>query len=102
MTNTFEPTSDATEWPRKGLLEEAIQLVCRERNASYGNPTQDFERTAALWSVLFARPFTAHEVAMAMVALKLSRLTWNPKVRDGWTDIAGYAACGYECVEADA
>jgi hypothetical protein len=30
-----------------------------------------------------------------MIGLKLARITAQPK-RDNWTDIAGYAACGYE------
>lgn len=85
--------------PREILLDEAKRLICSDRNATYGPPSQDFERTARIWSELFGRDFTAHEVAMAMIALKLSRLVWRPEHQDSWTDIAGYAACGHECVE---
>ena len=91
------------ESPRETLLEGAIQAVMMQRNNQYGPPTQDFERTAALWNTLFGgkadgRPFVAHDVAIAMIAIKLSRITWSPEKEDSWMDIAGYTACGWECV----
>lgn len=82
------------------LLREAERLICGDRNAAYGEPDQDFQRTAAIWSVMFDRPFTGHEVALAMVALKLSRLSWSPGRYDSWVDVAGYAGCGWDCAVA--
>lgn len=82
---------------RKQLLSRAEECVLKERNASYGEPDQDFQRIADIWSVLFNRKFSTHEVALALVALKLSRLVHSPGHFDSWTDIAGYAACGWEC-----
>jgi len=88
---------------RQALLGEAIRLVTGDRNNQYGPPTQDFDRTAILWSAYLdgRRILQAHDVAAMMILLKLSRISWDPKNRDSWTDIAGYAACGYECVEGD-
>ena len=86
---------------RGDVLAEAKALIEGERNNHYGPPSQDFARTAALWTVVFKRPFTAHEVAMAMMLLKISRLTWQPEKRDSWVDVAGYAGCGWETVAAD-
>lgn len=88
--------------PREELLLGAIEAVTQQRNNQYGPPTQDFDRTAGLWNYLFGgkgrdgTEFTSHDVAIGMIALKLSRLTWDPKNKDSWMDIAGYAACGYE------
>jgi hypothetical protein len=82
---------------REDLLEEATRLVTKDRNATYGPPTQDFDRIAAMWSTLFEREFTNYEVAMALICLKLSRLVHSPDHRDNWADMAGYAACGWEC-----
>lgn len=88
---------------RKILLDKAAEYVLKERNAAYGEPTQDFERIAKLWDILFNSPkpdhhFQSHHVAIAMICLKLSRLTWSPGNFDSWVDIAGYAACGWETV----
>lgn len=76
------------------VLEEALRITKGDRQNQYGPPEQDFARTAALWSALFAdklsRPFEARDVAMAMICLKLSRETHMRK-RDSAVDIAGYA-----------
>jgi hypothetical protein len=74
------------------VLEEALRITSGDRNASYGPPDQDFQRTASLWSALKGIPFTAREVAMFMILLKLSRET-HQKKRDNSVDIAGYARC---------
>jgi hypothetical protein len=41
--------------------------------------------------------FTAEDVAMMMVGLKVARYASKSGFQpDTWIDIAGYAACGYE------
>jgi hypothetical protein len=86
------------------ILDEAKRITSGDRNNAYGPPTQDFSRTAAVLSALFADrltgPLEAHDVAVIMAALKLSRIQWSPRKRDHWVDLAGYARCGWQCVEA--
>jgi hypothetical protein len=83
---------------RSQILADAEQLVNGDRNNQYGPPSQDFERTAIMWSAyLDGRTILhAHDVAAMMCLLKLSRISWQPDKRDSWVDLAGYAACGYE------
>src|SRR5690242_5233216 len=105
-----EPESELS--PREQSLRRAIGYVCGDRNASYGPPTQDFERTAALWTALGFRivqhegaepqPIRAHHIAQAMILLKQSRLVWQPGKADSWDDTSGYAACGHECAVEEA
>jgi hypothetical protein len=92
---------------REELLDEAKSLVTGERNNQYGPPHQDFQRTAdALTAMGYrrldaqgdARELQAHDVAIALAMVKISRITWTPGKRDSWADLAGYAACGWECV----
>ena len=91
--------------PRSRLLEEAIQIVCGDRNISYGDPQADFKRTAGIWTAMFGvllkedAEFQSHHVAMAMIALKLSRLMWSPDKYDSWLDMAGYSATGWDTVQ---
>ncbi len=92
--------SEATS-PRTSLLREAESLVMGDRNNQYGPPSQDFQRTADALNALGYRTaqgkLQAHDVAMILMVVKMSRITWTPKKRDSWVDLAGYAACGYEC-----
>lgn len=95
------PEVDVSVSQRASLLREAESLVDGERNIQYGSPSQDFERTAALWTAYLdgKRYLEAHDVAVMMILLKASRLRWSPTKRDSWVDVAGYAACGWDTVE---
>lgn len=86
--------NDKTE--PEDVLEEALRVTKGDRQADYGPPDQDFQRTAKIWSALKGVHFEAREVALFMIALKLSRETHQRK-RDNWVDIAGYARCGSLC-----
>ena len=82
------------------VLLEAYQITSGDRQSSYGPPDQDFARTAKMWSALKGVEFTAAEVAMFMICLKLSRET-HQKKRDNRVDIAGYARCLQICRDAE-
>jgi hypothetical protein len=90
--------------PRSTLLFEAEGLITGDRNASYGSPTENFQNTADLWTTQFKHllkdgaRFTAAHIAQGMMQLKLARMVAQPK-RDNYLDLAGYAACGWECEE---
>jgi hypothetical protein len=78
------------------IAEEAQSLVLGDRNASYGNPREDFERVAKVWSGLLAQKLkadiTPEEAILMMAGLKLCREVHKPK-RDNRTDLIGYALC---------
>lgn len=91
-----------TPSPRGALLDEAKHLVTGDRNNQYGPPTQDFQRAADIltalgYTAINGRKLEPHDIALMVMAVKMSRLTWMPSHEDSWTDIAGYAGCGYEC-----
>lgn len=93
--------------PRADLLAEALQLITGDRNNSYGPPTQDFRRTAEMMNALGYQRISPDDhtlldilpsdVALIISLVKISRLMHSRTKRDNWTDIAGYAGCGYEC-----
>jgi hypothetical protein len=85
-----------TTSPREQMLDEAKAIVTRSRAQQYAPPGQDFKNIADIWSVLLKVRVSPEQVAQCMVALKLCRLIHTPAHEDNWTDIAGYAACGYE------
>lgn len=88
--------------PRSQALVDANELITGDRNETYGTPTQNFTNIAAFWNVQFGHmladgaQFTAANVAQANALQKLARMIAQPKP-DNWIDLAGYAACGYEC-----
>lgn len=82
---------------RTAILREAERLVNGDRNVDYGDPIEDFRRTADMWGAYLGIYLEPHDVAALMSMLKLSRIRWSPEKRDHWADLAGYAACGYDC-----
>jgi hypothetical protein len=82
----------------QSVLEEALTVIHGQRQQDYGGPTQSFTRIADLWSSYLDHPVTAHDVAMMMILLKVSRSkngiesSGTPQ-RDSLVDIAGYAGC---------
>jgi hypothetical protein len=100
--------------PRRRLLEETSDLIDGDRNAQYGSPTGDFVAISEMWTSYIQRRFSQftgniedfafkpHDVAVLMALVKVSRIGWSPTKKDHWADLAGYAACGWECIETEA
>lgn len=86
----------------ESILQEAHRLTHGDRGAAYGLPHEDYGRVAQMFNALMApklkAPLTAHDMALAMCCVKLSRQVNSPK-RDNMVDLAGYAWVGHECAE---
>lgn len=91
-------TSTPTQNPRTEGLNQAITLIDGDREGVYGDPLVSHERIGKLWSALLGVEINAHQVAMMMAAMKLSRLAGQAEHKDSWIDLAGYAGLGYEFV----
>lgn len=81
----------------------------RDRNATHGEPEDNFQNIADFWNVWTGMKFKAHpqgtplnmnkffsatDVAILMDLMKTSRLITSPDVADHWIDKCGYSACG--------
>ena len=86
---------------RKECLEQAMGCVLRDRNNAYGGPEDSFGVIADFWSVYLGRKVYPADVAMMMSLLKIARIKENRGYKDGYIDLAGYAACGAECAMPD-
>ena len=72
----------------QGVLKEAYELVNGERAQSYGSAVELHRK----WSTMLLQlgiKIEPHQLAMAMVVLKLLREAHKPK-RDNRVDAAGY------------
>ncbi len=87
---------------RKECLDMATQCVLQDRASQYGGMEDNFGRIANFWSVYLGRKVYPADVAAMMALLKIARLRANPGHDDSWVDLAGYAACGAECVRRPA
>lgn len=96
---TEEPTD--TIRTREAVLQEALAIVTQDRNVDYDTPERNFEVIAQLWEVYLGHPVYASDVAVMNILQKVSRILTSPAKKDHWVDIAGYAACGFECTYPD-
>lgn len=85
--------------PRENILQEAIEHVTKNRQATHGNPEQSFSDIAALWSWYKGFDFTPTDVAMMQALLKVARQKTTPTHRDNYVDLAGYASCAGEMAQ---
>lgn len=84
-----------SEEQRRTILLEAEEAVCSDRNKHYGDPEDNFEDIAKLWTAYKNVTFTRGDVAVFMMLVKIARMKTSPDLNDHWVDIAGYAACGW-------
>lgn len=78
---------------RARLLEEAMEITHKDRNANYGNPEDNFKQIAKLWVAYKKMDFSTADVAVMCMLIKIARLSKNENHHDSAVDIAGYAAC---------
>lgn len=88
LGNAWQPAEET----KPSAMDEAVKVVNGDRQEDYGDAKESFERIAALWSPLLGTPVTAKQVALCMIALKLSRATTSDK-HDTVVDIIGYGMC---------
>lgn len=86
---------------REGTLGEIIDRRVRV----YGNPNENFERIAQVWSGIVGHPIKAVEVPLMMAGMKLVRTQVSPDYSDNSDDIDGYmdifrALVGDEMIQA--
>lgn len=85
---------------RDEILDAAKKCVCGDRDEQYGSPEDSFVKIAVFWADYLGYPVTAEDVAAMMILFKVARISTGLNKDDNWIDIAGYAACGGEVMEA--
>jgi hypothetical protein len=79
---------------REQVIQEAAKCVLRDRNATHGEPENNFRDIADLWTAYLGYEVNATQVACMMALMKIARLKHTSANRDSWVDLIGYAACG--------
>lgn len=107
VVETAEPEAVEVERvTRRTVLDTAAKTICQDRQDQYGNPENNFQTIAELWTTYLRasgviEPHTdsaimPHDVAAMMCMLKLARIATGAAKQDNWVDLAGYAALGGE------
>nr|DAO88979.1 MAG TPA: hypothetical protein [Caudoviricetes sp.] len=59
---------------RTEILAEAEKCVCSDRNLQYGEPEDNFNTIAKLWSAFLDIHISAPQVAAMMILMKTARI----------------------------
>ena len=76
---------------RKNLLQGVEDIICNERQDTYGAPEQSFDRIAKYWSIYLNTPITPLRVSNMMILFKIARTQGQIDKLDNYLDAAGYA-----------
>lgn len=82
---------------RTEVLERANEIICGERQETYGDAMAMHDAIAGMWSAILTLRNGAHvdveaeDVALMMIAMKCARACGS-RHDDNAVDIAGYAA----------
>jgi hypothetical protein len=74
----------------RDFLNKARTTI-EDRGMYYGHPSDNMQRTAALWSAFLEMPVTDYQVATCMALVKIARSMETAKV-DTYIDAAAYLA----------
>jgi hypothetical protein len=82
------------------LFNEVITTI-QQRGSVYGHPYYNHQRIAGLWSAYLDHPITAHQAALCMALVKVSRLTETPDHYDSVKDFIAYGSIYRTVLEAE-
>lgn len=88
---TQNSQKNAEQRPGDNILEEAADAVLEGRVEKYGEPTDNWQTIAALWSTYLGIDVSASQAADMMVLVKLGRKASGKPDTDHNRDVAGYA-----------
>ena len=99
-----DPTEDPEYVP--DVIEEAGRLASIDRQATYGHPSENWQRIVDAFAPLLkdklkdGETFDVHDYWRLMVVTKLSRDVHRPK-RDNKVDIVGYVQCAQQVYDKE-
>lgn len=73
------------------ILRTALETI-KVRGEEYGDVLPSFARAASIAGNILDRKMTAFDVAVVMVAVKLSRLANKKEHQDSWVDLCAYVS----------
>jgi hypothetical protein len=84
----------------RDLMTESARIF-NDRNPKYGDMRAGMERVAQLATIMTGMELTAHDIALVLHAVKLSRLNNDRKNPDHYVDGVNYLAFAGELITED-
>jgi predicted nucleic acid-binding protein len=84
------------------IFSDAINAIFDDRFKTHGDFGRQHERAAALWTAYLngKQEVSAHDVAVMMVLLKISRIREGGHSHDHYVDMAGYTFIAHKLKES--
>lgn len=101
MTEKNESCMIGNQRNRHHVLKTAGELIDGDRARDYGDAFEMHRRIAVGWSEILGVDVKAHEVALCMSWLKISRLVETPSHADSYIDAVAYVALASEIEKRD-
>lgn len=73
-------------------VEQKAREIVRARQHAYASPSINFRRIALMWEAILGVPITPQQVALMLLALKISREVHRHS-EDNLIDMVGYVIC---------
>jgi len=73
----------------KSIIDEASEIISKDRRESYAAVDVSFNQISKIWSGILNTDITPQQVALCMIGLKIQRESYSNK-RDNLVDIIGY------------
>tara|TARA_E500000081_G_scaffold154894_1_gene193414 strand:- start:1484 stop:1783 length:300 start_codon:yes stop_codon:yes gene_type:complete len=80
-------------------MRTSKELIAERNN--YGDPRENHQRIAGMWSAWLGKRITAYEVAVMMSMVKLSRMKGDPSHDDNFDDAVAYLQIAQQIVDQD-
>ncbi len=80
-------------------MRTSKELIAERGN--YGDPRENHQRIARMWSAWLGKRITAYEVAVMMSMVKLSRMKGDPAHDDNYDDAVAYLQIAEQIVDQD-
>lgn len=79
---------------REEIIKTVSECVLKDRQNTHGDPENNFQTIADFWNIYTGYKFTARDVSIMMILLKIARMKSSPNYLDNYVDAAGYAVIG--------
>jgi hypothetical protein len=89
MAQLFSVNQGRTPMHHTDILKSA-QSIVNQRGNEYGDMSASFVRASTIASAISGKTISSYDIAVVMMAVKMSRIGHNKSKPDSWVDLVNY------------